>query len=82
MHLIRIIQRVALRAGIKDKQITLHAFRRTFGSIVAKSYGLEQARIWLGHSDIETTQRYIAAEEMTTAQSRQKVNEMFAGAGN
>jgi integrase len=82
MHLIRIIQRVAKRAGIKDKQITLHAFRRTFGSIVVKAYGIEQARIWLGQSDIETTQRYIAAEEMTTEQSRQRVNEMFSGVGD
>jgi integrase len=79
MHLIRFVQRVAKRAGITDKPITLHSFRRTFGSIVQKEYGLEQARIWLGHSDIETTQRYIASEEFTTEVSRQKVTEMFAG---
>jgi integrase len=79
MNLIKIVKRVADRAGIVGKPITLHGFRRTFGSIVQKQYGLEQARIWLGHSDIETTQRYIAAEEFTTEQSRQKATEMFAG---
>ena len=79
MHLIRIAKRVAKRAGITGQAITLHAFRRTFGSIVQKEYGLEQARIWLGHADIETTQRYIASEEFTTEVSRQKVKEMFAG---
>jgi integrase len=82
MHLIKIVQRVAKRAGITDKRITLHSFRRTFGSIVAKEYGIEQARIWLGHSDIETTQHYLAADEMTTEQSRRKVTEMFSGVGD
>jgi integrase len=82
MHLIAIVQRVAKRAKIVDKKITLHAFRRTFGSIVCKQYGIEQARIWLGHSDIETTQRYIAAEEMSTEASRKMVIEMFAGVGD
>jgi integrase len=82
MHLIRIVQNVAERAGITGKRITLHAFRRTFGSIVCKQYGIEQARIWLGHSDIETTQRYIAAEEMTTEASRKLVADMFAGVGD
>jgi len=79
MHLIKIVKRVAERAGIVGKPITLHAFRRTFGSMVAKQYGLEQARIWLGHSDIETTQRYIAADEFSTEESREKVAEMFSG---
>jgi integrase len=82
MHLIKIVKRVAKRAGIVGKPVTLHAFRRTFGSMVQKQYGLEQARIWLGHSDIETTQRYIAAEEFTTEESRKKVTEMFAGVGD
>lgn len=82
MHLIKTIQRVAKRAGIVDKRITLHAFRRTFGTIVAKEYGLEQARIWLGHSDIQTTQAYIAADEFSTEQSRNKVKNMFAGVGD
>jgi integrase len=82
MHLIKIVQRVAKKAGITDKRITLHAFRRTFGTMVAKEYGIEQARIWLGHSDIETTQRYMAADEMTTEHSRKMVKKMFAGVGD
>ena len=79
MHSIKTIQRVAKRAGITGKRITQHAFRRTFGTIVAKEYGLDQARIWLGHSDIQTTQAYIASDEMTSEQSREKVVNMFAG---
>jgi site-specific recombinase XerD len=77
MHLIRIPQRIAKRAGIEGR-VTLHKFRRTFGTMVAKQYGLEQARIWLGHSDIATTQRYLAADEMTTEQSRTAADTMFA----
>jgi integrase len=82
MHLIKIVQRVAKKAGITDKRITLHAFRRTFGTMVATEYGIEQARIWLGHSDIETTRRYMAADEMTTEHSRKMVKKMFAAIGD
>jgi integrase len=80
MHLIRHTQDVAERAGITVR-VTQHMYRRTFGSMVAQKYGLEQARIWLGHTDIETTQAYIAAEEMTTEESRKKVDDMFAELG-
>ena len=54
MHLIKIVQRVRNKAGIKDKRIMLHAIRRTVGTMVTKECGIEQARIWPGHSGIET----------------------------
>lgn len=75
-HLIYVPQRVGKRAGIEER-ITLHKFRRTFGTIVAKQFGIETARLWLGHSDIATTQKYLAADEMVTEQSRKAVNEMY-----
>lgn len=81
-NFLRIVKRIAKKAGIMDKRITLHGFRRTFGSMVAKTYGLEQARIWLGHGKLETTQKYIAADEMTTTESRAKAAEMFSGVGD
>src|SRR5258708_33478578 len=81
MHLIRVIQYVAKRAGI-DVRIGLHKFRKTFGTMVAHKYGLEQARIWLGHDDIATTQAYIASDEMTTEQSREAIDEMFSAVGD
>jgi integrase len=81
MHLIKMVQRAARRAEFKGK-ISLHAIRRTFGTAVAKNYNIEQARLWLGHSDIETTQRYLAADEMTTEQARRVAGRMFATVGD
>jgi integrase len=80
-HLIRVSQRVAKRAGLEER-ITQHKFRRTFGTLVAKKFGIEQARIWLGHSDIATTQRYLAADEMVTEQSKKAVNQMYQAVGD
>lgn len=80
-HLIRITQRVAKRAGLEER-VTQHKFRRTFGTMVAKQFGIEQARIWLGHSDITTTQRYLAADEMVTEQSKKAVNKMYSVVGD
>lgn len=79
--LIRIAQRVGRRAELEER-VTLHKFRRTFGTLVAKQFGIEQARIWLGHSDIATTQRYLAADEMVTDQSKKAVNKMFGVVGD
>lgn len=80
-HLIYVSQRVAKRAGL-EVRITQHKFRRTFGTMVAKQSGIEQARIWLGHSDIATTQRYLAADEMVTEQSKKAVNSMWQAVGD
>jgi integrase len=80
-HLIRIVQRVAKRAKVEGR-IGLHKFRKTFGTTVAKELGLEQARIWLGHDDVATTQAYLASDEMTTEQSRKAVEKMFSGFGD
>jgi integrase len=75
-HLIKVVRRAAKKVGYEGK-VSLHAFRRTFGTTVAKHYNIEQARIWLGHSDIETTQRYLAADELTTEQSKKIASKMF-----
>ena len=80
MHLIKIVRRVAKRAGIEER-ISLHKFRRTFGSVVAKRFGLDKQLMWLGHSNISTTQKYVAADEMTDEYSKKAVNELFAATG-
>ena len=37
----------------------IHCQRRSVGTRIAKYKGLEAARIWLGHTDLQTTLRYI-----------------------
>ena len=60
-HLVKVIQRVAMRAGLKGR-FTLHKLRRTFGSMIAKKFGIPTAQRLLGHKDLETTARFLAAE--------------------
>jgi integrase len=80
-HLIYTSQRVAKRSKVEGR-VTQHKYRRTLGTMVAKQYGIEQARIWLGHSDIQTTQRYLAADEMVTEHSKKAVNQMWSAVGD
>jgi integrase len=80
-HLIRIVQRLIMRAGL-DERASLHMFRKTFVTLVVNKRGLEQGRIWAGHDKVETTQAYIAADEMTTEQSRAVMEEIFSAVGD
>lgn len=41
----------------------IHCQRRTAGTKIAKDCGLEAARQWLGHQDLQTTLRYIYSTE-------------------
>lgn len=78
MHLIKRVQRVAKKAGVKER-ITLHKFRRTFGTLYAKKFGVRTAQKLLGHSDIQTTMGYLAADELDTPQARRAAREVFVG---
>ncbi len=80
-HLIRVIQRLAKAAGIEGR-IGLHKFRKTFATMVAKEEGIEAARVLLGHEDVATTQRYLAADEIAPEQDRKVVKKRFANFGN
>jgi len=77
MHLIRRVRRVADKAQIEGR-ITLHKFRRTFGTLYARKFGTVTAQQVLGHSDIATTARYLAAEEMDTVTAKSAVEEMYS----
>jgi integrase len=76
-HAIRVIQKLIKRAELEEKA-SLHSFRKTFVTMVANKRGLEQARIWAGHEDVETTQKYLAPDEMSTAQSQAIMEEIFS----
>lgn len=58
-----IIKRAAKRAGIDPKSICNHTMRHSFVTRVARTLGLEVARIMAGHSDINTTALYIHPSE-------------------
>ncbi|MGA2814011.1 MAG: site-specific integrase [Candidatus Acidiferrum sp.] len=80
-HLIRVVQRLAKAAGVEGR-IGLHKFRKTFATLVANEEGIEVARLLLGHEDVVTTQRYLAADEATPKQDRKRVKKMFAAFGD
>lgn len=69
--LLNVIRRLVKHAGLEDKA-GLHLFRKTFGTMVADSRGLEQARLWLGHNDVQTTQDYLAADTWDSNEDSQK----------
>jgi integrase len=77
MHLIKILRRVAERAKVEGR-VTLHAFRRTFGSMIAKKFGIEVARQLLGHADIATTQLYLAADDDEHGELKAGIGDVMA----
>ena len=80
-HLIRVIQRLAKEAGVEGR-IGLHKFRKTFATLIAKEEGIEAARVLLGHEDIVTTQRYLAADEIAPEQDRKVVKKRYEAFGD
>lgn len=79
--LIRILQRLIQRSGLEEKA-SLHQFRKTFVTMVADKRGLEQARIWAGHEDVATTQKYLAADALSPHESRAVMEEIFSAVGD
>jgi integrase len=80
-HLIRYPRRAAERAGITER-ITLHKFRRTIGSAYARKFGVRNAQDFLGHSNIETTERYLAADDLSTKHDDKAVENLFSEIAN
>lgn len=81
-HLLDRIKEIAQSAKL-GSNATLHKFRRTFGTLYAQRFGLRQAQAALGHSKLETTARYLSADEMSgNAETRSAVNQLFAGVGD
>jgi integrase len=78
-HLIYRLHTVAKKAGINLKgKRAGHMFRKTFGSRIAKKLGLRAAMEALGHSDIETTALYLAADDADSQKSRKSIDELYA----
>ena len=77
MNFLDDLKAVAERAELEPENFWLHKFRATFATrCLWKGVDLRTVQQWLGHSDIESTMRYLkpARDKETHA----KVNEVFA----
>jgi len=67
------------------KKIDMKKFRRTFATTVANAQGIEKARDLLGHSKVEITQMYLAAEEIDIEENHETkvaVENMWSAVGD
>jgi integrase len=71
------LKAVAERAKLDSDNFWLHKFRATFATrCLWAGVDLRTVQQWLGHSDIESTMRYLKPSR--SQQVREKVNEIFA----
>jgi integrase len=71
------LKAVAERAKLDKGNFWLHKFRATFATrCLWAGVDLRTVQLWLGHSDIESTMRYLKPSR--SQQTRDKVNEIFA----
>ncbi len=71
------LKAVAERAKLNPKSFWLHKFRATFATwSLWAGVDLRTVQQWLGHSDMESTMRYLKPSR--SQQVRQKVNKIFA----
>jgi len=65
-----------VRLGHRGCHFWLHKFRATFATrCLWAGVDLRTVQLWLGHSDIESTMRYLKPSR--SQQVREKVNEIF-----
>ena len=71
------LKTVAERAKLDEDNFWLHKFRATFATrCLWAGVDLRTVQQWLGHSDMESTMRYLKPSR--SQQVREKVNEIFA----
>jgi integrase/recombinase XerD len=70
------LKAVAKRADLSEENFWLHKFRATFATwSLWAGVDLRTVQQWLGHSDMESTMRYLKPSR--SQQVREKVNEIF-----
>ena len=73
----RLPEAVAERAKLDEDDFWLHKFRATFATrCLWAGVDLRTVQQWLGHSDMESTMRYLKPSRSRIV--REKVNEIFA----
>jgi integrase len=71
------LKAVAERAKLDSDNFWLHKFRATFATLCLwAGVDLRTVQQWLGHSDMESTMRYLKPSR--SQQTREKVNKIFA----
>jgi integrase len=71
------LKAIAVRAKLEKENFWLHKFRATFATrCLWASVDLRTVQQWLGHSDMESTMRYLKPSR--SKEVRAKVNEIFA----
>jgi integrase/recombinase XerD len=77
MNFLDDLKAVAERAELNPEDFWLHKFRATFATrCLWAGVDLRTVQQWLGHSDMESTMRYLKPSR--SQQVREKVNEIFA----
>jgi integrase/recombinase XerD len=78
MNFLDYLKAVAERAELNPEDFWLHKFRATFATrCLWAGVDLRTVQQWLGHSDMESTMRYLKPSR--SSQAREKVNEIFGG---
>lgn len=74
-HLNRILVRIATRAGVKVPEKPCHAFRALYATrLVREGVDVYTVQRLLGHSNIETTLKYLRALKRNDPALRKKIN--------
>jgi integrase len=77
-HLIRVVKRVADRAGLKDIRVDNHKFRSTAITIWLRSgRTVPEVMAYVGHRDPSTILRYAAKVNLAREENRRKVTAPF-----
>jgi len=76
-HLLRIVQRVAKRAG-GTFHADLHTFRRTYATLFSGTTKIQTIQYLLGHKDIKTTMRYLGIPDLNSPETRAAVERTFS----
>jgi integrase len=75
-HLLRVVQRIAERAGF---EADLHTFRRTYATMLANEMkNVRVIQYLLGHKDLKTTLLYLGLADLNSAETRAALEGAFS----
>lgn len=71
------IAKVYKDAGLSGKNITAHSFRRTAANNIKKEYDVLVAQYTLGHSSLQTTEKYLQKDNSYIKETMKKTTRKF-----